>query len=200
MSKLRFLLAICGLLSLPSVVSAQFTRSGSYWVPNQMISNLPPQVLHTYYPNTRPNIAWQANMPPAGDIVDNCRVLSVVDGDTIKVLANGFICDVRLRDIDAPEADQEYGPEAKRALETLLGRDFVKVAWRERDKYGRFVGTVYLNDQDINLKMVRFGWAWSYGSQGQNAVYDSVERDAKASRAGLWISADPVPPWIFRQM
>jgi len=56
MYTLRFLLTICGLLSLPSVVSAQFTRSGNYWVPNSMVAPLPTQARQYYYPNT-----FQAN-------------------------------------------------------------------------------------------------------------------------------------------
>lgn len=197
MNLVLLLLAIFGVLALPHDATAQFTRSGNYWVPNQMISNLPPDVRNFYYPSTRPRITPSPG-PANQDTIDRCQVIRVTDGDTITVLANGFHCEVRLRDIDAPEANQKFGAEATRALETMLGREAVKVAWRERDKYGRFVGTVYLDGQDINLKMIQLGLAWNYVPQSTNALYASEELDARNRRVGLWLGADPMAPWLFR--
>ena len=32
----------------------------------------------------------------------------------------------------------------------------------------------------------------------QRAAYEAAENQAKAGREGLWVEANPVPPWEFR--
>lgn len=85
----------------------------------------------------------------AGEIVG--RVVSVSDGDTITVLAAGNVSEkVRFAYVDAPEKAQARGMAAKFALSAqIFGRE-VKVNVVEKDRYGRSVGVVWLNGQDIN--------------------------------------------------
>jgi micrococcal nuclease len=70
------------------------------------------------------------------------------------------------------------------------------------DAYGRTVGIVFCNRRDINLEMVRAGYAWAYREYLGTAYasrYLDAERDARMRRAGLWAQSNPEPPWDFRR-
>jgi endonuclease YncB( thermonuclease family) len=74
------------------------------------------------------------------------------------------------------------------------------------DRYGRTVGTVYVDGIDAGLELSRQGLAWTYtkylpeaGADIQ-ASYRQAESEARAQKRGLWSdSQEPVPPWEFRQ-
>ncbi len=74
----------------------------------------------------------------------------------------------------------------------------------KKDRYGREVGKVFVNDLDANLVQVQRGLAWHYKAyeREQTAidrnVYADAENEAKAARRGLWADAEPEPPWEFR--
>jgi micrococcal nuclease len=144
-------------------------------------------------------------------------VVKVTDGDTIKVeTSERTILRVRLYGIDAPEtekysrrtgriskAGQPYGEEAYRALESRILGKKVKVDIIDIDRYKRMVGIVYLDSGDINLEMVKKGWAWAYREylKGSYASeYLDAEKEARAKKLGLWKQANPQPPWEFRRL
>ena len=54
------------------------------------------------------------------------------------------------------------GKEAGAHLRQLLDGKVVSVDIEAIDRYGRSVGTVYLNHQNVNLTMVKDGYAWVY--------------------------------------
>jgi len=66
------------------------------------------------------------------------------------------------------------------------------------DCYGRVVATVSVGGADVNEALVRAGAAWHYAQYSDSAVLAAAERDARASRRGLWQSASPQAPWLFR--
>ena len=91
------------------------------------------------------------------------RVTRVIDGDT-------FITNkgdrVRLIGVDAPELPSLRGIESKMYLHELIDN---KVVILERDgisdnkdKYGRLLRYVYLNKKDVNLQMLKSGYAKPY--------------------------------------
>ena len=91
------------------------------------------------------------------------KVTRVIDGDT-------FITNkgdrVRLIGIDAPELPSLRGIESKMYLHELIDN---KVVILERDgisdnkdKYGRLLRYVYLNKKDVNLQMLKSGYAKPY--------------------------------------
>lgn len=127
------------------------------------------------------------------------RVVGVLDGDTITLLAAGD-CQtrVRLAQIDAPEKRQEYGQASKRALSDWVYGKQVTVEITDTDRYGRKVGKVLLGGTDVNLKQVRAGMAWVYRQYAHDAAYFSVEDEARTARRGLWSRSNSVPPWEFR--
>lgn len=127
-------------------------------------------------------------------------VTSVRDGDTICVKEGKLKHEVRLRRIDAPETSQPFGIEAASRLKSLIYGMRVLVEYSETDQYGRIIGTVYLQDTDINLLMVRSGFAWHYKQYDDAQSYAEAEAEAKSERRGLWMDETPVPPWEFRRM
>ncbi len=79
-------------------------------------------------------------------------------------------------------------------------RQSVLVAETGRDRYGRVIGTVYLSGNvDVSAQMVREGMAWVYRQYAKDRGLYELERQAQASRRGLWVDPEPVPPWEYRR-
>lgn len=129
------------------------------------------------------------------------RVVGVSDGDTITVLASGNRqVKVRLDGIDAPESRQDYGQRAKQVASDLMFGKQVQVTTKERDRYGRVVGSVSVDGVDVNREMVSAGMAWWYRRYAPgNTALERAEESARAARRGLWASPAPIPPWEFRR-
>src|SRR5205823_3500794 len=115
-----------------------------------------------------------------------------------------------LHGIDAPEKSQAFGNKAKEALAEKVHEKNVRVAWKERDRYGRIVGDVWLPDppagerkageRNINIEMVRDGWAWWYRQYApKSRALEGAETEARKERRGLWRDREPEPPWEFRK-
>jgi endonuclease YncB( thermonuclease family) len=127
------------------------------------------------------------------------RVVKVSDGDTITVLDSSKTQHkIRLQGIDAPEKSQAYGDAAQRYLAGLVAGQEVRVAWSKRDKYDRILGTVYVKGEEVNLAMLRAGYAWHYKKFDSTPAYAQAESIARAARRGLWAGLDPIPPEQFR--
>jgi endonuclease YncB( thermonuclease family) len=111
---------------------------------------------------------------------------------------------IRLAGIDAPEKAQPFGTRAKQKLSDLVGGQVVQVEWDKIDKYGRTVGKIIANGQDVNLAMISAGRAWwyrKYASEqtpADHVIYEAAERQAKAEHRGLWVDPAPTPPWEWR--
>ena len=126
------------------------------------------------------------------------RVLEVTDGDTVIVARGRGQVTVRLFGIDAPEGTQPYGAESTAALSRLVMGKVIDVDMKDVDQYGRLVATVSVGGADVNEALVRAGAAWHYAQYSDSAALAAAERDARASRRGLWQSASPQAPWLFR--
>ena len=138
-------------------------------------------------------LAWCA----AADVTG--VVTRVSDGDTLWVAdAARLRHKVRLLDIDAPESSQPSGAESTAYLKSLVGGRTVRVAGGGRDMYGRVLGVVWLDGEDVNLKMVREGMAWVY-RHSANAQYAAAQEGARAARRGLWRAAAPTEPYEWRK-
>lgn len=67
---------------------------------------------------------------------------------------------VKLEGIDAPEARQPFGQTSKEHLSQLVGMKQVMVDQHKRDRYGRIVGKVLVDDSDACLAQIQAGLAW----------------------------------------
>ncbi|EAI8157657.1 thermonuclease [Campylobacter upsaliensis] len=134
------------------------------------------------------------------------KVSKVIDGDTIELLAktskeNPYNhitkLKIRLYGIDAPELKQAYGKEAKEFLSALVLKQEVSLIIENKDKYDRFVGTIFLKGKDINKEMVKNGYAHAYESFSKK--YLAEQADAKMFKLGLWQDERAVKPSEFRK-
>jgi endonuclease YncB( thermonuclease family) len=128
------------------------------------------------------------------------RVLSVTDGDTIKVGLDSGPIEVRFHSIDTPERAQPWGREAKAALAKRLQGAEVALEPFEQDQYGRMIAVVYLGDENVNAWLVHEGHAWVYRQYARDERYCQAEGAARAARRGLWAlpPAEQLPPWEWR--
>ena len=124
------------------------------------------------------------------------KVVSVHDGDTITILTEKEQIKIRLFGIDAPELKQAYGKKSKQFLSNLIAGQIVEVKENGNDRYGRTIGTISLNGEDINAQMVENGYAWAYRRFSKK--YAPQESETKFEKRGLWRD-DPIPPWEWRK-
>ena len=131
-------------------------------------------------------------------------VLSIGDGDTIRVRQGNRAFTVRLACIDAPETAQSpYGVAARRYLQQRLriGQE-VTLQPKTIDRYGRTVAEV-ISEININLVMVEDGQAFAYRRYlaACNArEYLEAEYRASRHRYGVWqVEGGITRPWDFRR-
>ena len=122
------------------------------------------------------------------------EVIRVIDGDTVE-LKNGER--LRYNDIDTPETVHPnkpvecYGPQASSKNKELVEGEiiFVELGNPAKDRYGRLLGYVYIDDLFVNAELVRGGYAEvnSYGNPGSKlSNLLDIEKNAKESMKGLW--------------
>lgn len=142
-------------------------------------------------------------------------VTRVSDGDIIQVTdSDNKRVKIRLYGIDAPETEksgkktghqstqgQPYGAEAYRALKGKIDGQPVNVEIMEIDRYNQAVSKVWIGKRNINLEMVRDGYAWAYRYylDHYDIEYAMAEEQAKNEKRGLWQQNNPEPPWEFRK-
>ncbi|SEM18289.1 micrococcal nuclease [Mesobacillus persicus] len=126
------------------------------------------------------------------------KVLSVTDGDTIKVkLKDGSEERVRMTLIDTPETKhprlgvQPFGKEASEfTTSKLTGKEVVlEMDVEERDQYGRLLAYVWLGDTLFNELLIEKGYA-RVAVFPPNTKYvdqfNSVQKKAQAAGVGIW--------------
>lgn len=125
------------------------------------------------YKSNIDDINW---LIPKGRV--KAKVLEVYDGDTITVsfffptdritCANIYKDKIRFVGINAPEItlrngttkeEKKRGLEVKEILTKMLDQKIVEIECYKREKYGRLLGTVYLNGKNINEFLVVQGYA-----------------------------------------
>ena len=134
------------------------------------------------------------------------KVVGITDGDTVKILRtdNHIQVKIRLAGIDTPEKKQAYGQKAKKFTASLISNRVVEVKPITKDRYGRTVGYIYCDGEDVNLEIVRNGYAWVYRKyapkpKSKADTYFAGENQARKRKLGLWADPHPVPPWKWRK-
>jgi micrococcal nuclease len=128
---------------------------------------------------------------PSGRIA--ARVTKHTDGDTLWLSGIGK---VRLIGVDTPEVYGQaecYGHEASAFVERLLplgSRVSYRLGVDPRDRYGRALAYVYLNDgRLLNMVLVRRGYAQPMTIPPNVELADRFAAAARSARrrgAGLW--------------
>lgn len=142
--------------------------------------------------------------PPPTEQPKLFKIISIVDGDTVKVEINGKIEPVRLIGIDTPETNKQpidcFGNEAASKAREFLGGKMIRLendpTQGDRDKYNRLLRYIYLEDGTLfNKEMIEEGFAreYTYKTAYQyQADFKEAELDAKKSKKGLWGSCTAV--------
>lgn len=126
-------------------------------------------------------------------------VTGITDGDTVTLLWHNQTYRIRLNGIDCPERGQAYWKAAKEFIAHLIFSKSVSVHVVDIDRYGRYVGDIYLGNLYINAEIVRAGYAWHYKKYSDDSELARCEIEARKKRKGLWQDAHPIPPWEFRR-
>lgn len=129
------------------------------------------------------------------------RVVGIADGVTITVLHNGVAERVRLYGIDCPEKSQAFYRVAKEYAAQRSFQKTVTVRVKGRDRWSRTIGEVVLpSGQLLNHQLVREGLAWWFHKYAVgNEELHVMQEEARAAKRGIWVDANPVPPWEFRK-
>jgi endonuclease YncB( thermonuclease family) len=131
-------------------------------------------------------------------------VLSVGDGDTIRVIEGSQRLTIRLACIDAPEtAQRPYGAASRQLLQQLLPLgSTVSLRIQTKDRYGRTVAEVYRDGRSVNLAMVSSGQAFAYRkylAACDSRAYLTAEAEAQRQRRGFWTVPGGIQkPWDWR--
>jgi micrococcal nuclease len=165
----------------------------------------------------------------------HAHVKEVVNGSLIKVRRShkGRFEEfyVRLYATDAPAPvtidgrKQDYSQESREYLSELILGKTVFVLPQKVDVYNVVNSFVFLDDENVNIKMVREGLAWVYKylntiEQDKSVVYDpdspknglspslgeiyremyDAENEAMRKKLNVWSIKDPLTPFQFRNL
>ena len=130
----------------------------------------------------------------SGDLV---RLAKVIDGDTVQVARDGQEpVTVRLIGIKSFNAKVEkdvvtpFGQAAVEALQRLMTDRPVRVLLNitPKDKNGRYLATLFADDQDIALHLVKQGLVLVYTVYPFPSMQNYLQEQgsARAGRRGLW--------------
>lgn len=140
-------------------------------------------------------------LPIQAEIVHG-KITKVSDGDTLTLYRDGKNqLKVRLYGIDSPEKAQDFGMKAKEFTLRYASKQ-ASVEIVDRDRYGRAVGIVTVDKENINRELVSQGLAWVYKQYCKKeplcGELVKLEAEAKAKKKGLF-STHAVEPWNFRK-
>lgn len=133
---------------------------------------------------------------------EQVEVVSVIDGDTMKVKYDGKVSSVRFLLIDAPEmhhktlGEQPFGKQAQMRNRELIDNakvvslEFDTTGGDKEDKYGRLLAYVYadgksVQEQLIREGLVRVGYVYNKKATHLQQYYDAQD-EAKAAKRGIW--------------
>jgi micrococcal nuclease len=128
------------------------------------------------------------------------KVVAVYDGDTVTCIdENNQQQKIRLAEIDAPEAKQDFGQVSRQALAGMVFGKTITVVDDGKDRYGRWIGHLYADGVDVNRQMVASGMAWHYAAYSKDQSLAALQTQAQAQKLGIWSQPNPTPPSEFRK-
>lgn len=131
---------------------------------------------------------------PSTTQVGTHLVKRVIDGDTLELSAGER---VRLIGVDTPETKdprkpvQYFGREAAEFTRRMVEGKRVRLEydWERRDKYGRTLAYVYLEDGTfLNAEIIRQGYGFAYTRSPFKYLeeFRKLEQEAREAGRGLW--------------
>ena len=140
--------------------------------------------------------------PAAAQAVLEGTVVRIVDGDTIHVRLGERVEKIRYIGVNTPEVHhpsrgEEPGGQAAAAVNRQLvsGRRVrLELDAQPRDRHGRLLAYVWVNDTMVNAELVRRGVAQVMTvppNVRHQPLFLKLQREAREARRGLW--GEPAP-------
>lgn len=152
--------------------------------------------------------------PPTPPLTPVYTVVKCNDGDTCRLRsADNTQVKVRLIGIDSPEHGKKRGKkrtdaqpgalESKEFLNSLIAGKNVLLKSYGLDMYGRNLAEILFNNESVNLRMVKEGWAEVYRGKAPAgfdlAPYTEAESLAKQTKKGIWAMPGYESPKSWRK-
>jgi endonuclease YncB( thermonuclease family) len=131
-------------------------------------------------------------------------VISIGDGDTLRVREGNRTVNVRLACIDAPESSQApFGAQARQQLQALAPvGSTVELRIKATDRYGRSIAELTRGGRNLNQALVTSGVAfvyWQTIAGCDRQTYGRLETEARLKRLGVWsVNGGLTRPWDYR--
>ncbi|SDM13495.1 micrococcal nuclease [Paenibacillus sp. OK060] len=125
-------------------------------------------------------------------------LLEVTDGDTLKVTVEGREEQVRLLLIDTPETvhpekeEQPFGKDASNFVKKQVAKGNMELELdvSERDKYGRLLAYVWIDNKMLNEQLLEYGLARVAYIYPPNTKYvdqfEEIQKQARVQAKGIW--------------
>lgn len=130
-------------------------------------------------------------------------VSKVINGDTLQVIIEGKQVVVALSDIDAPELEQPFGPEAKQLVEDLALHQKIKIiiSPRQTSNSDKIIAEIFVpqKQDSLNRTLVREGLAWAVNDQKTRNPFELASEFARKRHLGIWSVPNPLPPWKYKE-
>jgi micrococcal nuclease len=127
------------------------------------------------------------------------KALEIIDGNTIKVLINGLVYQVRYIGVKLPDDMNTALLTAAKNGELVYLKDLTLIGdGADKDQVGRLLRYVMAEDQFINLELIQQGYAYADAAEPLSScgqVFKDAEQAAQAAKSGIWkfIPATPAP-------
>lgn len=129
------------------------------------------------------------------------RLVRVVDGDTVLVEEEGqkpaHVRILGIKSFDAKIEKDVVSPYGKAAFEALeracLNRPLrIMLQSGAKDKFGRYIATIYADDHDVGLGMIEQGLVMVYTVYPFPAMtmYLQAQDTARKAKRGLWANSE----------
>ena len=148
---------------------------------------------HVSFAESTTEVALATATPQASDnaVAQEGRVVSITDGDTIRVLLDGQEFAVRYIGVDAPEPSEPYGAEARDQNARLVSGKIVRLESDVSltDSFGRLLRYVWVGNLMVNAEMVRLGYARAIAYPPDLKHQDelnALQNEAEKAARGLW--------------
>lgn len=128
------------------------------------------------------------------------KIVKVTDGDTVVLLDSANTQHkIRLDGIDCPERGQPYGTKATDFVKNIAAGKRANVEWEKKDRYGRILGVLIVDNVNVNKELLRSGLAWHYKHFNTDKELAELEQTAKDKKLNIWSDKNPIEPYRWRK-
>ena len=141
---------------------------------------------------SRPNLLRLLGQTVSGTVV------SVADGDTVRLRLDGSgqTVRVRLEGIDAPEQGEPFSTQARNATRVLLFSKKVVMKASDVDRYDRLVARIIVDSQDSSVQLVESGLACHFTRFTNDPLLAKAQLTARNAGRGFWAAGAQKPACV----